>query len=321
MPLSRVRSRGLPLHYWGILGLGCVSCQASNTDTLRLEETGRFSVPDTFEIGAIVPDGAEGVFLLSDKGPHLIHLGPGATQLLAVSVQPRGRVLTVGLDSDERWHALALDSVGALWSVELPSESRQRLHVPNGLAVYGGAYDHEGWILLAGREPGRLSASDDLGRPSTILLRGSSDNAGRVELGPEYPEAYTSIAVLSDGEGYLLSRSGPPFGGTVLSRGDLRPVLDLSVPTPARIADPTIEAVWQSMPVLELDAGFLQALADRRSSRRLMVRFGPDGQIRNTVPVDAPLGLVASDARNTRIWGARRVGGVEVVEYHWSWVR
>lgn len=81
------------------------------------------------------------------------------------------------------------------------------------------------------------------------------------------------------------------------------------------------KALWRALPVFALDTVYVQTLADLTSNARLLVLYDRLGRIVRVRSVDAPMGLVATDAQTRLVVGARRIDHVEVVGYRWKWVR
>jgi hypothetical protein len=76
---------------------------------------------------------------------------------------------------------------------------------------------------------------------------------------------------------------------------------------------------WASLPVVLVDGGFIQTLADLSSDRRVFIVYGPDGETLSARPLDVPLGLLGSISSPPRIYGARRTNILEIVEYSYRW--
>lgn len=76
---------------------------------------------------------------------------------------------------------------------------------------------------------------------------------------------------------------------------------------------------WASLPVVVLEGGFLQTLADLSSDRRVFIVYGPGGEVLSANPLDVPLGLLVSANNLPRIYGARRTNILEIVEYSYRW--
>lgn len=76
---------------------------------------------------------------------------------------------------------------------------------------------------------------------------------------------------------------------------------------------------WAGLPVVELDSGYIQTLADMRSDQRILVLFDHAGTpVRHRV-LDVPLGIVASNPTAHLLLVLRRTDRLELVVYLWSW--
>ncbi len=74
---------------------------------------------------------------------------------------------------------------------------------------------------------------------------------------------------------------------------------------------------WYSLPVLDLDQGYLQVLADLRSDRRRFVIFDKAGMILRMRDVVAPMGIFSRHGQE--LLGMRMLNAPEIVEYRWRW--
>ncbi|MGQ0702015.1 MAG: hypothetical protein ACT4PM_02650 [Gemmatimonadales bacterium] len=78
-------------------------------------------------------------------------------------------------------------------------------------------------------------------------------------------------------------------------------------------------ALWYALPVVDLDQGYLQVLADLSSDKRRFSVFNDSGNIIRTRDVVAPIGIFTRDAR--RLLGMRFTDAPEIVEYGWRWYK
>ena len=150
-----------------------------------------------------------------------------------------------------------------------------------------------------------------------------------------------ALTVRFPGEGE--SRVAPPYGG--LTVDDRERVWLTEIRSPFSIYDltdddeasavmqpetRTLESLlaesgakdasnWASVPVVVVEGGFIQTLADLASDRRIFIVYGPDGQPLSATPLGVPLGFVDSTKSPPRIYGARRTNILEIVEYAYGW--
>ena len=76
--------------------------------------------------------------------------------------------------------------------------------------------------------------------------------------------------------------------------------------------------LWASLPVVALEGGYLQTIADTEYDRRLIVTYDATGSVRSTTALDVPLGLMLG-TEDRGIYGARSIGILELVRYSYSW--
>jgi len=74
---------------------------------------------------------------------------------------------------------------------------------------------------------------------------------------------------------------------------------------------------WYSLPVLDLDRGYLQVLADLTSDSRRFVLFDDSGKITRARDLVAPMGIFTRDGE--RLLGMHVMNAPEIVEYGWRW--
>jgi len=76
---------------------------------------------------------------------------------------------------------------------------------------------------------------------------------------------------------------------------------------------------WVGLPVVPLDRGFLQTLADPRSDRRILVLFGKHGQVLRQTGFGVPFGILAALPERRLLLALRRTDLTEIVTYRWDW--
>jgi hypothetical protein len=76
-----------------------------------------------------------------------------------------------------------------------------------------------------------------------------------------------------------------------------------------------------SLPAFPLDSGYVQMISDLASDERLLIRYDNSGEEVNKVRLNAPIGFVAASPARHELIAARRAAGLELVKYHWHWVR
>jgi hypothetical protein len=78
-------------------------------------------------------------------------------------------------------------------------------------------------------------------------------------------------------------------------------------------------ASWVSLPLVALNRGYIQTIADLANDRRLIVAYTPSGGVLSALTVDAPMGFGVATKEGQRLYGARRTNGLEIIEYHYWW--
>jgi hypothetical protein len=123
--------------------------------------------------------------------------------------------------------------------------------------------------------------------------------------------------------GVLLASVQWPFRWTALSMtghvirrsaGMLAPNARAVLPSPA---DSLIN--WLGLPVLALDQGYIQTIADPRSDRRIVVRYREDGSPVAAHALDVAMGFLASNPATHQLVALRRTNHTDLVIYHWHW--
>ena len=162
----------------------------------------------------------------------------------------------------------------------------------------------EGWYLLFQSEEGK-----GVLRLSSGSYVDASASAGELTVGP-------------DGRLWVTA-TRYPFSAETLWAGAgtqqaLRPREHLLDSLRASAGQPDF-ATWVSLPLVALDRGYLQSIADLASDRRLIVAYTASGHVLSEVVIDAPLGLLLGATEGPRVYGVRRTNGLEIVEYHYRW--
>jgi hypothetical protein len=117
------------------------------------------------------------------------------------------------------------------------------------------------------------------------------------------------------GDEVLLSDTRAPFTTLRLGPdGELRGRLEPGTP-PGNGPG----ARWFPLPVVALDTGYVQVIADLASDARELVVFGADGRLLRTTRIELPLAFVSTVPGRRVLLGSRALGVREVVEYRWEW--
>lgn len=118
----------------------------------------------------------------------------------------------------------------------------------------------------------------------------------------------------------IVTRVLPPFESSRLTpEGDRALIAQPEMSTMEKVQSGYFRG-WVSLPLIPLDKGYIQVLANLRSDQRLLIRYGIDGEQRATRELDAPVGLLGSLVSQRLIVGIRDLGSrTEAVMYRWQW--
>lgn len=317
MPIASLGA-GAPRAVLWVLLLGAWACGSEAKRQLVLEEQSHYAVSDAFEVARLSSDGAGGALLVAQSSPDLVHIDARGEVIDSIGLEAATRILALSR-SDGRVHeAVFEDSLGALWRFVVETGESARLQYPPSLLPLDATHDGQSWTVLALRTgPQLIPTTATQGADRTVLLRQVAPT-DVLEVMSEFDEPFSKLISTQPGQ-FLLTRPLRPFGGALVDyEGDV--LLAMSARDP-NVPDATIEPSWQALQLLALDWGYLQVIVDRRSNLRALVRFDEGGRLVQETLLDAPLGLAMTDVAAREVWGARRVGGVELVKYRWRWVR
>ena len=182
--------------------------------------------------------------------------------------------------------------------------------------VLGAARGQEGWFL----------AGNNIHGVCRLYLQSPDGDAVEVSLGSDLwvpsrtgcTHGTLLITALSRGS-VLVSRRDEPFHSQQADPGGSPNGLVFRPPREALAQSGDPGRLWRALPIVELDRGYLQTVADLRSDRRVIVRFDEVGTVVRIRTFDLPIGFVTSVPAERLIIGARRIGGVEIVGYVWRW--
>lgn len=170
------------------------------------------------------------------------------------------------------------------------------------------------WYLLTVDEEGRatvskVAATDSLARPLILLP-------------PPYPGEAPQYQLRVGIGGLIVTMSSRPFTALEIPLADDHPhrSIETALVDPAGLARGDFQG-WQSLPLLSLDRGYVQVLADLHSDQRILVVFGPDGSQSRVQHLSVPFGLISSLPASKLLLGARDLGDtVQFVLYRWQWL-
>jgi hypothetical protein len=121
----------------------------------------------------------------------------------------------------------------------------------------------------------------------------------------------------------IMSCSAPPSHPLMAVTADSTSVslteLSNSASTIPDAAAEQTRPLWYGLPILALENGYTQVVADLRSDRRRIERWDSSGVHVGTSLVNAPIGLIATLPSRRRALGLRGGTTYDLVVFEWSW--
>jgi hypothetical protein len=279
---------------------------------LELTETYSRVVPPSVFIEGVAAGADRGVAVWTPRVPELMYnagsgwarwTDPALLRPVAVSLDVRpgaGNVVAEVLDG-ESGAVLQLDSTGHAVGRRL---IRQFSHAADAVRSEGG------WFALV--------SADDSSR--TLRYAADGEEAARTlyRVPSSRTQAAKDVRLSPWGSDVIVTDSHSPFTSLLVrASGAVEPLL-----TPPPLPELKRRRVrWISLPVLPVEGGFLQEIADGTSDRRLLILYDSAGTVLRSTSLTAPLALVSASGERNVLLGIRRAGPTEVVGYRWSWVR
>lgn len=299
------------------------AAQSSQTSGLQLRLIAAYAVPDSFPAagaarsasGLLVLWTPDRPFLLLVNGENVISLGrkvllrPIAAAFVendrAVEVVDGGKNVIVRLSLDDTVVAENRLNISRQWK----SAARARdvwfiggvraFDSPVGLSMVS-TFD----IVVAGAGVPRTKEVYRLESP--VQSRAGSPMA----------------SLTAHNRGVLVSSAWPPFETVFINEHGSLQARFTPPPTDSLTKEFGIAAeshFWVGLPVVPVKDLFVQTLADLRSDSRLVILFDAQGQVMRKTLIDMPLGFMSGSFDTERVLAARRISGLEIVEYNLRW--
>lgn len=273
-----------------------------------LEEQSHAPLPPGYAAAGVTASSSGEMLVWAFGNPVLLHLKDGVLRPLptADAVRPIGaafeeRDSTLAVVDGERARIVRLSRSGHLVSAQPLNTSlylHQAVHTPAGW--YLGAQDSTGVLHLLLARPG--------GGTETLFRMGT----------PAASRSQAAVHLSSADDDALLTMHSPPFSSVQVSSSG-RVVRSFRPAIPDSLQGTMDEGKWVSLKLLELDAGFVQTLADLTSDRRVLVLYDREGTPARHTLIDVPLAAATSIPARRQLIAMRRAGGLEIVVYGWRW--
>jgi len=307
----------------GLLGLLChggsVRAQEMVTPSLVLEEIRAIDIPRGFELRGAVVTRTQSVLFWSEQSATVVFEQP-----LIRPDQPQiVRMLCPQLL--ERPIAAAFVAGDSIIEIIEASKKQILRTGPEASCRSVGSIDLNGEMISAVRTEAGWVIGSQTPEEAPRISGISSQGGIRWEIvsdGTVGNPTNVPTASLSRGkDGALLTSIRWPFSWAASDDlgklGVQRGPVALSPEAPS---DPLPElSDWGSLPVLPLDNGYLQVLADPASDRRLLILYGPSGRVLRFTEVDVPMGLISSLPEESLLVGLRSTDVIQIVVYRWRW--
>lgn len=274
---------------------------------LQIEEVASFSVPDSFAVlGAhMSPSGS--IILWATNQPYLLVEDRGSLNPLlhdSLSVP----VAAALVDSDSVVEVIDAES-RALVRVTLAGRIVSRQSITAPLAIKQARHSPLGWMLL-----GRLP-------DSSLAVARITSNGGMQLYANASIASVRSVHMLPWNEGVVLSAISDGYGAWAFSSPDAAPSLTFeTISLPDELdGSKSDQGLWVSLPLVQLDRGFLRTISDLRSDRRLLVLYDDAGRVIRQQALNVPFGVLAAAPESRILVAARRGQILEVVKYRWRW--
>jgi hypothetical protein len=266
-----------------------------------MTEKAVMALPDGFELAGLSA-GARGELLAWARGPNFVlRLGPSLVREVSWVLPDSIRPLAIASRGD------GIEVV----ATEPPTLHRFDLE---GASRGATALNVEGILLAAARgDDAWYVMAESLEGIVTVRLYGRAGYAIVARYG----------ALTPDAGGLWVTATTHPFAVWRL-RDDWSQGITLH--PPAQVLDSMRVAagqrdftMWGSLPLVVLDRGYLQTIADLEEDRRLIVVYDRGGNVLTSLAIDVPIGIMAAASGRRRVYAARRTNSLEIVEYSYEW--
>lgn len=150
----------------------------------------------------------------------------------------------------------------------------------------------------------------------------TSQNSRHVVLPVSDSEVRSASVVLSAyGKSVLVTSLHPPFRTFRISSHAPHVTTFTPLSALGRVPSDVLlpASAWISLPIVPLDKGFIQSLADLRSDRRIFILYDQYGNFVRRSELDVPLAFYCSLPARQLLIAARHSRTMDLVEYRWEW--
>lgn len=280
----------------------CVNDQNESTRSLVLERSFTREIPDTFAVSAVGATAEGEVFVWStERSTGLLEGENGWASFELGTASPVG--LTVHARTPEEISLTVLDGSSRRLIEVHDGEVRGSRFVNGEGAIMRGVASHEAWFGTQ-RVEDRVEVVKipPVGPPTTLFRL---DRPGSTEL---HLHSW-------NGGDLLVTEVRSPFRTFgINSTGDTLVVFDAPL-DPAPDSDG-----YAALPMLPVGEGFLQVLADLRSTRRILVTYDRDGALLRRTDIEGRIGLTHAMSGRPILLGLQDMGRQELVAFRWRWI-
>jgi hypothetical protein len=274
---------------------------------LQLVEVASFAVSDSFALlgaqtspsGAVVLwAGNQSYLIVENRGVQTTVRHDSLSSPIAAALVEGDTVIEV-IDADSR----------AVFTVTLGGRITSKQTIDEAFIIKQARHSPLGWMLLAQA-------------PDSSLVVGRMHRGGGVQLFDNASIAsLRSVHMLPWNQGLILSSITADFDTwafDVPESAVARRFDPISLPREA-VGSESAASLWVSLPLVQLDRGFLRTISDLRSDRRLLVLYDEGGRVIRQQVLNVPFGVLAAAPDSRLLVAARRADHLEVVKYRWRW--
>jgi hypothetical protein len=283
------------------------SAYSQEQPKLQMEEVASFSVPDSFAVLGAQMSPSGSIILWASNQPYLLVEDRGSLRPLAHD-SLSAPVAAALVENDSVVEVVDAES-RALIRITLAGRIVSRQTIASPLAIKQARHSPLGWVLL-GQLPDSSLAVTRIASNGWMQLYNNASIA-----------SLRSVHMLPWKEGVILSATSNQYGAWAFAPPDAAPILtfeNISLPD-GMDGSEADQGLWVSLPLVQLDRGFLRTISDLRSDRRLLVLYDHAGRVMRQQVLNVPFGVLAAAPDSQVLVAARRGQTLEVVRYRWRW--
>lgn len=282
-----------------LLACPLLAAQGREETTVTLAEEVSVTLPENFNLAGIATAANGEVLAWSREPATLLRFTQDLVAVASLTLPPQ--VVPVGVWFDGSVIAIISATPPTMYRLSPDGRLLESIPLDDGM-VLAAAHGSTGWYLLVES----LTSGELL-----VEVEGSDTTISALRYG----------SLTAKGASVWLTDVLHPFEvHEVLAEQSkprsLRPPIQVLDSMRAARNQPDFQG-WASLPVVLLDRGFLQTIADLATDRRLVVVYDHAGGVVASLSLDAPFGLMAS--AGYRVYGARRTDTIELVGYRYRW--